>query len=54
MHEFGTTREHFGTIAVNNRRNAAGNPNAVYRTPMTLDDYFNARMITTPFGMYGL
>ncbi len=51
MHEFGTTREHFGAIAVNNRRNAGGNPNAVYRTPMTIDDYFTARMITTPFGL---
>jgi acetyl-CoA acetyltransferase len=52
MHEFGTTREHLGTIAVNNRRNAGGNPAAVYRTPMTLDNYFDARIISTPFGMY--
>lgn len=52
MHEFGTTRTHLGTIAVNNRSNASRNPAAVYRTPMSLDDYFNARMITTPFGMY--
>ncbi|MFE9322571.1 thiolase family protein [Nocardia sp. NPDC052278] len=52
MHEFGTTREHLGTIAVNNRRNAGRNPEAVYRSPMSLDDYFSARMISTPFGMY--
>lgn len=52
MHEFGTTREHLGTIAVNNRANAARNPDAVYRQPMTLADYFGARIISTPFGMY--
>ncbi|MGV0714457.1 thiolase family protein [Mycolicibacterium sp. XJ662] len=52
MHEFGTTREHLGAIVVNNRHNAGRNPGAVYRTPLTLDDYFAARMITTPFGLY--
>ncbi|MGV0643907.1 thiolase family protein [Mycolicibacterium sp. XJ2546] len=52
MHEFGTAREHLGTIVVNNRRNAGRNPDAVYRTELTLDDYFAARMITTPFGLY--
>ncbi|WP_433598219.1 thiolase family protein [Nocardia sp. CA-135953] len=52
MYEFGTTREHLGTIAVNNRRNAGRNPAAVYRAPMTLEDYFGARMISTPFGMF--
>ncbi|MGW8815590.1 thiolase family protein [Gordonia terrae] len=52
MYEFGTTREHLGTIAVNNRANAAVNPDAVYRTPMTMDEYFGARMISEPFGMF--
>ncbi len=52
FHEFGTTREQLGQIAVNARRNAALNPNAVYRDPMTLDDYLNTRMISTPFGLY--
>ena len=52
FHEFGTTREQLGMIAVNQRRNAALNPKAVYRDPMSLDDYLAARMITTPFGLY--
>ena len=34
------------------RRNAGLNPNAIYRDPFTLDDYFDARMVTTPFGLY--
>jgi acetyl-CoA acetyltransferase len=51
FHEYGTTREQLGMIAVNARRNAARNPKAVYRDPMTLRDYLEARMITTPFGL---
>ncbi len=50
--EYGTTREQLGQIAINARKNAALNPKAVYRDPMTLDDYLSARMITTPFGLY--
>lgn len=52
FYEFGTTREQLGMIAINARRNAALNPVAVYRDPMTLDDYLSARMISTPFGLY--
>ena len=37
VHEFGLTREQLGQIAVNARRNAAANPKAVYRDPMTLE-----------------
>jgi acetyl-CoA acetyltransferase len=39
-------------IAINARRNAALNPTAVYRDPMTLDDYFASRVVTTPFRLY--
>jgi acetyl-CoA acetyltransferase/uncharacterized OB-fold protein len=49
---YGTTREALGTIAVNARRNAGLNPDAIYRDPMTMDDYFAARMISSPFGLY--
>lgn len=52
MHEFGTTPEQIAQIALNGRRNAQLNPKAVYRDPMTLDDYFAARMITTPFRLF--
>jgi acetyl-CoA acetyltransferase len=52
FHEFGTTREQLAQIALNARRNAAGNPKAIYRDPMTLDDYMAARMISTPFCLY--
>lgn len=52
MRRYGTTREQLGAIAVNARANAALNPSAIYRDPITLDDYLSARMISTPFGLY--
>jgi acetyl-CoA acetyltransferase len=52
MAESGATREQLAQIALVARRNAAGNPAAVYREPMTLDDYLNARMISDPLCIY--
>ncbi len=52
LHRYGATRELFGRIAVNARTNAGRNPMAIYRDPMTMDDYFDARPITSPFGLY--
>jgi len=52
FHEYGTTREQLAWIALSARRHAAGNPKAIYRDPMTLDDYLAARMISTPFCLY--
>jgi len=52
FHEFGTTREQLAQIALNGRRNAGLNPAGIFRTPMTMDEYFAARMITTPFCLY--
>ena len=44
--------ETLGWIALNQRANAALNPTAIYRDPLTMDDYLTARLITTPFGLY--
>jgi acetyl-CoA acetyltransferase len=52
FHEFGTTREQMAYIALNARRNAGKNPAAIYRDPMSLDDYLSARMISDPFCLY--
>lgn len=52
MSTFGTTREQLGAIACNARANAARNPQAIYRDPMTMDDYLSARIVSTPFGLY--
>jgi acetyl-CoA acetyltransferase len=52
FHDFDLTREQLGQIAINARRNAGLNPKAIYRDPMTLDDYLAARMITTPLCLF--
>jgi acetyl-CoA acetyltransferase len=52
FHRYGTTRETLGWIALNQRANAALTPTAIYRDPLTMDDYLEARKITTPFGLY--
>ena len=49
---YGTTRESLGWIALNSRANAVLNPTAVYRKPMTMDDYMSAKPISSPFGMF--
>lgn len=48
LHEHKASRETFGLVAINDRSNAAGNPAAVLRDPITMDDYLAARMIRWP------
>jgi acetyl-CoA acetyltransferase len=50
--EYGTTREQMAQIPLNARRNAGLNPKAIYRDPMTLEDYLGVRMISYPFCLY--
>jgi len=52
MFESGATRRQFAQVAVTSRANAGGNPAAVYREPMTVDDYLSARMISDPLCIY--
>ncbi len=52
IHEFGLTREQLAQIALNGRRNAAANPKAVYKDPLTLEDYMGVRMISSPLCLY--
>jgi acetyl-CoA acetyltransferase/uncharacterized OB-fold protein len=52
FHRYGADRELLGRIAINGRAGAARNPAAIYREPMTMDDYMAARPITTPFGLF--
>jgi acetyl-CoA acetyltransferase len=51
MELYGTTKEQLGWLAINSRRNAARNPLAVYRNPITMDDYLAARSISSPLGL---
>ncbi|MCQ4258663.1 thiolase family protein [Stutzerimonas stutzeri] len=52
FHEYGTQPEQLAQIALTCRRNAMRNPKALYRTPMTMDDYMASRMISTPLRMF--
>jgi acetyl-CoA acetyltransferase len=52
FHEFGTTREQLAGIALTCRANAARNPAAIYREPLSLEQYLSARMIAEPLCLY--
>src|SRR5829696_8369571 len=52
MHLYGTRREAFAEIAISTRTNAMNRPKAIHREPLTLEDYFNARMIAEPLCFY--
>ena len=52
MREFGATREDFGRIAVDQRSNALKNPNAMFKKPLTLDEYMAARPISDPIHLF--
>jgi len=54
MQEFGLTRDQLARIAVNNRTHAVPNPNAVMRTPLTVDDYLAAPMVYDPLCLLDL
>lgn len=51
MTRYGITREQMGWIPVVQRRNASINPRAIYREPFTIDEYMQARVISTPFSL---
>ena len=52
LHEYGVTREQLAWIPVTQRAHAALNPDAVYRDPLTIDDYLASRMISTPMCLF--
>ncbi|MFF1394506.1 acetyl-CoA acetyltransferase [Streptomyces sp. NPDC058287] len=49
MHEYGTSLEQLAEVAVQARANAALNPEAMFRDPVTVDDVLDGPMIADPF-----
>jgi acetyl-CoA acetyltransferase len=49
MHDYGTTLEQLASVAVAARANAAANPTAQYRDPITVDEVLDGPMIADPF-----
>ena len=52
FHEFGASREQLAQIALTARHNATLNPTAIYREPLSMQQYLDARMISTPLCLY--
>jgi acetyl-CoA acetyltransferase len=51
MHDYAVPKETFGYIAINDRSNAANNPAAAMRAPLSMEEYLDARMIRWPLCM---
>ncbi len=49
---YGLTREQLAQIALTDRANAARNPRALVREPLTMDEYLSARLISTPLCLF--
>lgn len=52
MEQFGAEREDFGRLCLAQRANAQLNPNALLKSPMSMDDYLNARPIADPLRLF--
>ena len=52
MERHGATREDFGRFCVALRANALLNPNALFKVPLTMADYLNAKPIADPLRLY--
>lgn len=52
MHQFGTTREQLGRVAITMREHAMRNPRAMRREPLTMETYLSGRPIADPFSLF--
>jgi acetyl-CoA C-acetyltransferase len=51
LYEYKLTREDFAGFAINAHANAAGNPNAMFQTPITRESFVNCSMVADPVGL---
>ena len=52
MRTYGAKPEDFGKLCVAQRTNALRNPNALFKKPLTLDEYLGARMVADPLRLF--
>lgn len=52
MHEYGTTKEQLGMVAVKNHHNGSMNPYAHFQKEITLEQALNSTMIAEPLGLF--
>jgi acetyl-CoA C-acetyltransferase len=48
MHEFKTKREHLAQVAVKNHKNGSKNPNAQFRSEITIEQVLNSSLVADP------
>src|SRR5271154_4008235 len=52
MRTYGATREDFGKLCVAQRNNALKNPLALFKKPLTLEQYLDARLVADPLRLF--
>lgn len=52
MNKYNLTKEDYGKIVISQRKHANSNPKALYRDLLTMPEYLEAPMISTPLGLY--
>ncbi len=52
LDQYNVRYEDFANFAVNAHRNAAGNPHALFRSPVEVDKVLNSRLISPPLRLY--
>lgn len=52
MRTYGAKAEDFGKLCVAQRTNALRNPNALFKKPLTLSEYLNARLVADPLRLF--
>ncbi|MGB7302376.1 MAG: thiolase family protein [Burkholderiaceae bacterium] len=52
MRQYGATREDFGKLCVAQRNNALSVPHALFKKPLSLQEYIDARPITDPIHLF--
>lgn len=52
MNRHGAKQEDFGKFCISLRENALLNPNALFKKPLTMSDYLNAKPIADPLRLY--
>jgi acetyl-CoA acetyltransferase len=52
MERFGAERSDFGRLCVSQRSNAMAYAQALFRTPLSLEEYLGARLVAEPLGLF--
>jgi acetyl-CoA acetyltransferase len=52
MERHGLTRADYGRLVIAQRARASGNPNAAYRSPLTLQEYLEAPLVADPLCLF--